>query len=211
LIRLELELAAFCQQLTVKGKAQPSTVATYQKRLTYFLQWLEALPQDPPAPWSMELMYAYRAYLEQRFTSPRAMNGYLVALRQFGLYLKTAYGRHMDPAEFIKGWKTDRAPQRRPLPVADARRFLVQLAIDPRHTRLQRRRNHAMAYLMLKTGLREIEISRLSVQNLPPGEPGKYWRLYVHGKGKVMAVPGSQSSRRSIENFAPTSAIDPTI
>ncbi len=187
LIRAELEIAAFCQRLKNGGTALPSTVQTYQKRLLYFLTWLKSLPADPPASWSIELMYAYRANLERTCRSPRAMNGYVVALRQFGIYLKTVYGRSIDPAEFVKGWKTDRAPQRRPLPVDDARRFLVQLAIDPRHTRLQRRRNYAMAYLMLKTGLREIEISRLTMQDLQPGEPGKYWRLYVHGKGRAMA------------------------
>ncbi len=39
--------------------------------------------------------------------------------------------------------------------VADAKRLQQQLATDPRHTPLQRLRNEALAYLMLKTGLRE--------------------------------------------------------
>ena len=187
LIRVELEIARFCEDLARQGHVLPSTISTYQKRLRFFLQWLKSVPPTPPSPWSIELMYAYRSHLERTFRSPRAMNGYLVALRQFGLSLKTLYRRPMDPAEFIKGWATDRAPQRRPLPVDDAKRFLAQLATDHRHNLLQQRRNEAMGYLMLKTGLREIEISRATVQDLQPGEPGKYWRLYVHGKGRVMA------------------------
>lgn len=132
-------------------------------------------------------MFAYRTHLDRVFTSPRAKNGYVVALRQFGSSLKTLYQRPMDPAEFVKGWKTIRSPQRRPLPVADAKKLLAQLATDPRHTVLQRLRNEAMAYLMLKTGLREIEVSRATVGDLQPGEPGQYWRLYVYGKGHLMA------------------------
>lgn len=88
---------------------------TYQKRLRFFLAWLTTLPIDLPWAWSLELMYAYRAHLEQTLRSHRAMNGYVVALRQFGSLLKTLYQRPMDPAEFIKGWTTNRAPQRRPL------------------------------------------------------------------------------------------------
>lgn len=187
LIRVELEIDRFCQDLTRAGRVRQSTVATYQKRLRFFLMWLKTLPHNPPWAWSLELMYAYRAHLEQTLRSPRAMNGYVVALRQFGSSLKTLYHRPMDPAEFVKGWTTNRAPQRRPLPVADAKKLLIQLATDPRHTPLQRARNEALAYLMLKTGLREIEISRATVRDLQPGEPGQYWRLYVHGKGHLMA------------------------
>ncbi len=187
LIRVELEIDRFCQNLMRAGRVRPSTVSTYQKRLRYFLGWLKMLPQDPPSAWSLELMYAYRSHLEQTLRSPRAMNGYVVALRQFGTSLKALYQRPMDPAEFVKGWKTNRAPQRRPLPVADAKKLLTQLATDARHTVLQRLRNEALAYLMLKTGLREIEVSRATIGDLQPGEPGKYWRLYVHGKGHLMA------------------------
>jgi Site-specific recombinase XerD len=187
LIRVKLEIDRFCQDLTRAGRVRPSTVQTYQKRLRFFLQWLKTLPPEPPWAWSLELMYAYRTYLDQTFRSPRAKNGYVVALRQFGSSLKTLYQRPMDPAEFVKGWKTIRSPQRRPLPVADAKKLLAQLATDPRHTELQRLRNEALAYLMLKTGLREIEVSRATIEDLQPGEPGQYWRLYVHGKGHLMA------------------------
>ena len=121
LTRVALEIDRFCQDLTRAGRVRPSTVETYQKRLRYFLGWLETLPIEPPWAWSLELMYAYRAHLEQTLRSPRAMNGYVVALRQFGSSLKTLYQRPMDPAEFVKGWKTIRSPQQRPLPVADAK------------------------------------------------------------------------------------------
>jgi integrase/recombinase XerD len=187
LIRVELEIDRFCQDLRRAGQVRPSTAQTYQKRLRFFLAWLRTLPSEPPWAWSVELMYAYRSHLDHIFRSPRAKNGYVVALRQFGGSLKTLYQRPMDPAEFVKGWKTSRSPQRRPLPVADAKRLLTQLATDARHTTLQRLRNEALAYLMLKTGLREIEISRATVGDLQPGEPGQYWRLYVHGKGHLMA------------------------
>lgn len=187
LIRVEREIDRFCQDLIRAGRVRPSTVQTYQKRLRFFLAWLKTLPAEPPLAWSLELMYAYRTHLDHTFHSPRAKNGYVVALRQFGSSLKTLYRGLIDPAEFIKGWTTNRAPQRRPLPVADTKRLLAQLATDQRHTRLQRLRNEALAYLMVKTGLRGIEVSRATIGDLQPGEPGQYWRLYVQGKGHLMA------------------------
>ena len=35
--------------------------------------------------------------------------------------------------------------------------------------------------------MREIEINRATLEDLQPEEPGQYWRLYVHGKGRLMA------------------------
>jgi len=57
----------------------------------------------------------------------------------------------MDPIEFVKGWKPIRSPQRRPLLVADPRKFCAKLLTDARYTLLQRLRNDAMAYLILMT------------------------------------------------------------
>ncbi len=77
---------------------------------------------------------------------------------------------------------------------------------------LQRLRNEALAYLMLKTGLREIEISRATVGDLQPAEPGQYWRLYVHGKGHLMAdewvkvLPGSAYEDQGVSEFSRWSA-----
>jgi hypothetical protein len=101
-IWVELEIERFCQDLTRAGRVRPSRVSTYQKRLRFFLQWLATLPPDPPWAWSPELMHAYRSYLDQTLRSPRAKNGYVVALRQFGTSLKTLYQRPMDQAEFVK-------------------------------------------------------------------------------------------------------------
>lgn len=182
LIRTALLITTFGRSL--EGKKTETTVTTYRKRLSYFLTWLKGLPSDPPLTWSIDLMLAYRKHLDHAFRSPRAKNGYLVVLRQLGIFIKQLYHREMDPAEFVKGWKAGRTPQRRHLPVADAKRFLEVLATDPRRTTLQRLRNHAMGYLMLKTGLRAIEVSRARLLDLQIGEPGLYWKLYVYGKGR---------------------------
>lgn len=54
-------------------------------------------------------------------------------------------------------------------------------------TEIQRARNSAMAYLMLKRGLRTIEVSRARRDHLQEQVPGQTWRLWVHGKGRSSA------------------------
>jgi integrase len=44
-----------------------------------------------------------------------------------------------------------------------------------------------MAYLMLKTGLRTIEVSRARIEHVQELVPGEKWRLWVHGKGRGSA------------------------
>ncbi len=103
--------------------------------------------------------------------------------------------------EFVKGWKTVRSPQRRPLPVADARKLLSQLATDARHAPLQRLRNDAMAYLMLKTGLRTVEVSRARIEHLQDLVPGARWKLWVHGKVRESAGDSVQVRREVYDNI----------
>ncbi|OQW32355.1 MAG: hypothetical protein A4E20_13935 [Nitrospira sp. SG-bin2] len=80
-----------------------------------------------------------------------------------------------------------RTHTRRHLPVEDAKALLTALESDSRKSDLQRARNVAMAYLMLKTGLRTIEVSRARIEHLQELVSGEKWRLWVHGKGRASA------------------------
>ena len=130
---------------------------------------------------------AYRAHLEQRFANPRTKNGYLTAVRQFLNWLVPLHPGLVNPADFVQGWSCSRQHTRRHLPVEDAKRLLTALETDPRKTDEQRARNVAMAYLMLKTGLRTIEVSRARIEHLQDLVPEEKWRLWVHGKGRGSA------------------------
>ena len=52
-----------------------------------------------------------------------------------------------------------------------------------------------MAYLMLKTGLRIIEVSRARIEHLQEHVPGEKWKLWVHGKGRASADESVQVLR----------------
>lgn len=186
LIRLGVLLEGFVQHLTTKNP-HASTGQTYGKRLRFFLAWLRHRTQDGPRQLDRLEFDAYRQYLDQRFRSPLAKNGYLVAVRQFTKFIAGYFPGTINQAEFVKGWSGSRDHTRRHLPVDDAKALLHALQTDGRKTEIQRRRNVALGYLMLKTGLRQIEISRAQIEYLQEDVPGKTWRLWVQGKGRTSA------------------------
>ncbi len=176
-----------CTRQLAQRTSSAATVATYRKRGRAFVLWLEQGRPPDLRRLDRACLEAYRAYLDQKFANPRTKNGYLTAVRHFLTFLGTYHPGLINAAEFVKGWSCSRTHTRRHLPVEDAKALLAALESDPRKSELQRARNVAMAYLMLKTGLRTIEVSRARVEHLQEHVPGEKWRLWVHGKGRTAA------------------------
>lgn len=186
LIGLRVYLEEFTRQLAAENPSA-TTAATYLKRGRAFVTWLEQGSEPPHRRLDRACLEAYRTYLDQRFPNPRTKNGYLTAVHQFLTFLVRYHPGLVNPADFLQGWSCSRTHTRRHLPVEDAKALLAALESDPRKSEEQRARNVAMAYLMLKTGLRTIEVSRARIEHLQEQVPGKVWRLWVHGKGRSSA------------------------
>ena len=186
LIGLRVYLEEFSRQLAADNPSA-TTVATYRKRGRAFVAWLEQGCEPHHLRLDRACLEAYRAYLDEHFPNPRTKNGYLTAVRQFLSFLTRYHPGLVNPAEFVQGWRCSRTHTRRHLPVEDAKALLAALESDPRKSEVQRARNVAMAYLMLKTGLRTIEVSRARLEHLQEQVPGQTWRLWVHGKGRESA------------------------
>lgn len=184
LIGLRVYLDEFARQLAQRTPSA-STAATYLKRGRVFLAWLEQ--GSGMRRLDRACVEAYRASLDRRFSNPRTKNGYLTAVRQFLHWLVPLHPGLVNAADFVNGWTCSRQHTRRHLPVEDAKALLTALETDPRKTDEQRARNVAMAYLMLKTGLRTIEVSRARIEHLQEHVPGDKWKLWVHGKGRGSA------------------------
>ena len=194
LIGLRVYLEEFTRQLTQQTPSS-ATIATYRKRGRAFIVWLEQ--GRPPGLRRLDrtCVEAYRSCLDQRFANPRTKNGYLTAVRHFLSFLTRYHPGLINATEFVKGWSCSRTHTRRHLPVEDAKALLAALEIDPRKSEIQRHRNVSMAYLMLKTGLRTIEVSRARIEHLQELVPGEKWRLWVHGKGRTAADESVQVLR----------------
>ncbi len=208
LIGLRVYLDEFARQLVAK-KPTSTTARTYFKRGRFFIAWLEQGRDPHVRRLDRVCLEAYRAYLDQRFANLRTKNGYLTAVRQFLNWLVPLHPGLVNPAEFVQGWACSRQHTRRHLPVEDAKRLLAALETDPRKTDLQRARHVAMAYLMLKTGLRTIEVSRARIEHLQELVPGEKWRLWVHGKGRGSADESVQVLKEVYERIQTYLALRP--
>lgn len=186
LIGLRVYLDEFARQLA-QQKPTSTTARSYLKRGRFFLRWLEEGRDPHLRRLDRSCLEAYRASLDQRFANLRTKNGYLTAVRQFLKWLVPLHPGLVNPADFVQGWRCSRQHTRRHLPVEEAKALLAALESDPRKSEIQRARNVAMAYLMLKTGLRTIEVSRARIEHLQELVPGEKWRLWVHGKGRASA------------------------
>ena len=208
LIGLRVYLDEFARQLT-QQKPGSTTARTYFKRGRYFTAWLEQGRDPGVRRLDRTCLEAYRAFLDQRFANLRTKNGYLTAVRQFLNWLVPLHPGLVNPADFVQGWTCSRQHTRRHLPVEDAKLLLATLESDPRKTGEQRARNVAMAYLMLKTGLRTIEVSRARVEHLQELVPSEKWRLWVHGKGRSSADESVQVLKEVYERIQTYLALRP--
>lgn len=200
LIGLRVYLDEFAQQLAAQ-KPTSTTARTYRTRGRVFIVWLEQGRDPHVRRLDRACLEAYRASLDQRFANPRTKNGYLTAVRQFLNWLVPLHPGLINAADFVQGWTCSRQHTRRHLPVEDAKALLAALEADPRKSDLQRARNVAMAYLMLKTGLRTIEVSRARIEHLQELVPGEKWRLWVHGKGRGSADESVQVLKEVYERI----------
>jgi len=200
LIGLRVYLDEFMRQLA-QQKPGSTTARTYFKRGRFFIGWLEQGRDPQLRRLDRASLEAYRAWLDRRFANLRTKNGYLTAVRQFLSWLVPLHPGLVNPADFVHGWSCSRQHTRRHLPVEDAKALLAALGSDPRKSEVQRARNVAMAYLMLKTGLRTIEVSRARVEHLQELVPGEKWRLWVHGKGRGSADESVQVLKEVYERI----------
>lgn len=208
LIGLRVYLDEFARQLA-QQKPGSTTARTYFKRGRYFIAWLEQGREPQVRRLDRTCLESYRAWLDHRFANLRTKNGYLTAVRQFLTWLVPLHPGLVNPADFVQGWTCSRQHTRRHLPVEDAKALLAALESDPRKSELQRARNVAMAYLMLKTGLRTIEVSRARIEHLQELVPGEKWRLWVHGKGRGSADESVQVLKEVYERIQAYLALRP--
>lgn len=145
--------------------AKPPTVKLYRKALTYFLSWL-----DGTQP-TRESILNYKRALEHRELGSYTINAYLTALRQFFAWLESDKV-FPNIAGSIKG-KKQPDQSKDALTGIQCRKLLDSVDC---------RRDYAMLNLMIRTGLRTIEICRANIGDIRDKDGEKI--LWVQGKGR---------------------------
>jgi len=152
-----------------------SSKETYRKSLKQFLLYsTERNLQDP----TREDILNYKTYLlNDKKLSPTTVTSYLVAVRKFFEWVESEK-LYPNIAKSIKGAKRPKGFRKDVLTVAQIKDVLSN--ID--RSDLEGKRDYALINLLVRTGLRTIEIQRALIEDLR--QEGGEAVLFIQGKGR---------------------------
>lgn len=152
-----------------------SSKNTYQRQLKEFFAW--SLKQGA-GDLSREHLLRYKEYLKnERHLAAFTIGGYLTAMRRFFEWLE-ASKMYPNIARGIKGPARKRGFKKDALTVEQAKLIIGSI----KRTTLTGKRDFALINLMLRTGLRTIEIARAQREDVR--RQGGESVLFIHGKGR---------------------------
>lgn len=182
-----------CERFLQSLDVSPSTARTYREALKTFTRWWHAQAAGAPLPLTPETLRAYREWLRAGRAANTVLT-YWVALRRFFQFAVSEGLLERNPTEGIKGLRRPRGHLKRDLTRAELRRLF---AVIDRRTELGKR-DYAMITLMVRNGLRIIEVHRANVGDLDTRHGRKI--LHIWGKGRderdefvVLAEPTEQA------------------
>lgn len=167
---LEKVVDQFVSSLDLRERSKES----YHKAIRYFLDWLKTENKTTP---NREDIIQYKKSLKDRELSPLTITVYLTAVRRFFAYLE---GQKIYPniAKDVKGMKKQNGFSKDILSGDQIKRLLE--GIDRNNP--VGLRDYAILNLMLRTGLRTIEITRANIGDI--GTEGGETVLRIWGKGR---------------------------
>jgi len=151
-----------------------SSRETYHKALRAFTRWLQERGLQNP---TREDILAYKDFLIAQGVSPYTLSSYITVVRAFFSYLESTIG-YQNVAKGVKGARRSKGFRKDPLTLEQIRELLD--AIDC--STIRGKRDYALLNLMLRTGLRTIEVVRVNIEDIrqQSGEAV----LWIHGKGR---------------------------
>ncbi|NND71012.1 MAG: site-specific integrase [Rhodothermales bacterium] len=183
----------------------PATVGTYRRSLNELLRWISI--RRRPLAFTVEGVEEYKRYLsESKGLHDVSISTYLTALRRFCQYLVDIGMLEVNPARAVKGNRRPSTHSRQVLTTDEV--DALKRTIKP-STQIAKR-DLAIVYLMLHSGLSEIEIVRSDVGDLEQTLMG--WFLRVQGKGRTVKdqqVPVDIEVVTRIQDYLSTRRVHP--
>jgi len=163
----------FINDLDVKK----SSKETYSREIKQFVEfWYNNL--SGRINLSREDILNYKKYLtEDKSLSPLTVSSYILIVRKFFEWLEGKKG-YPNIAKGIKGAKRARGFRKDPLVLHQIKTLLLSI---PRNT-LRGKRDYAIINLLIRTGLRTIEVVRADVSDIR--QEGGEAVLWIQGKGR---------------------------
>lgn len=147
---------------------------TYERQMRCFVKWLINAKLVNP---DREDILAYKEFLESKSLSSLTISGYIVVVRKFFEYLE-GIKFYPNIARGIKGMKRSKGFRKDPLTLRQIQLLLNGIKQDSP----QGIRDFAIINLLIRTGLRTIEIIRTNIGDIRQ-ESGEEV-LWIQGKGR---------------------------
>ncbi len=147
---------------------------TYKKGLRKFLLWLKSKQIQNP---TRDDILAYKHYLEDQKLSSLTLSSYLVVVRRFFEWAESVK-IYPNISKGVKGAKRSKGFRKDPLTIEQVKEFLRKI---DRSNPLGKR-DYAIVNLMIRTGLRTIEVTRADVGDIRHQSGDAV--LWIQGKGR---------------------------
>ena len=175
----ELELTDLIDMFIKAQDVAQSSRETYRREMKKFMDWLENTDRVMELQMlEREDILEYKRYLQEQDFSPATVSGYLTAVRKFFSWLES---KHVHPniAENVKGMKKPKGHRRDCLTPQQVRKALDEIDTST----LKGKRDYALFNLLVRTGLRTVEVARAEVGDIRQ-ESGQAV-LWIKGKGRA--------------------------
>ena len=155
----------------------PSSKKTYGRSLRQFFLWMEQEGISHP---TREDIISFKEYLTGEGKSPMTAGSYLVVVRKFFTWLQSE-GKYPNIAQDVKNPRKPKGFRKDCLTVAQVKDLLSMHKRFTNH--LEGKRTYALLNLLIRTGLRTIELSRANIEDIrqQSGEAV----LWIQGKGRT--------------------------
>lgn len=175
----------------------PSTRRTYREALKNFFGWCRQMPAEAIGT---ETIRAYKEWLQTE-RAANTVSTYLVALRRYFAYLIEQGRLLSNPAQAFKGPRKSRGHLRSDLSRQEIRALLEAIdCLNPLGLR-----DFAMINLMVRGGLRLIEVQRANVGDIEAQQGRRILRIW--GKGRAERdefVVLTEPTERAIADYLAT-------
>lgn len=151
--------------------ATDDTKETYLKGARKFINWCE---ENNITEVTKEDLIAYKTYITQH-NKPSSVSMYITSLKKLYKFLETKGIKNL--ASDLKGGKNSKGFKKDTLTVEQVKELLKSIDTST----LEGKRNYAMTYIFVTTGLRTIELERANIEDIRT--IGSQSVLYVQGKG----------------------------
>ena len=179
--KAELKTTVLTNRYIMDQDVAVSSQKTYARTIKQFILWIEA--NGTPGDITKTDILKYKQSLYDFGKSANTVTSYINVVKKFFEWLEVE-GIYKNVANGIKGAKRSNNFKKDALTIPQVKRLLGSLEDHPgkNHREIMtNKRDFAMINLMIRTGLRTIELERANVEDIR--QSGGQAVLYIQGKG----------------------------